>query len=85
MKFFLAVFDETLNRPYTKFLFNIFILKNNFYFNFKNIVYIHFFTNVRKLFKVKVLKFNYTFFKNLAVYFTVVNIVTQVCIILILL
>ena len=49
MKFFLSVFDDTLNRPYTKFLFNIFVLKNNFYFNFKNIIYIHFFTNIQKV------------------------------------
>ena len=77
MKFFLALFDNTLNRPYIKFLFNIFSLKNNFYFNFKNINYIHFFTNVKKLFKIKILKFNFFFFKYLVVYFTIFNIITQ--------
>lgn len=85
MKFFLSVFDDTLNRPYTKFLFNIFVLKNNFYFNFKNIIYIHFFTNIQKLFKIKVLKFNYIFFKNLVIYFTIINIIVQLYFIVILL
>ena len=85
MKFFLALFDNTLNRPYIKFLFNIFSLKNNFYFNFKNINYIHFFTNVKKLFKIKILKFNFFFFKYLVVYFTIFNIITQLLTILIIL
>ena len=84
MKFFLSVFDDTLNRPYTKFLFNIFVLKNNFYFNFKNIIHIHFFTNVKKIFKIKILKFNFIFFKNLVVYFTLCNIFTQLYLLLIL-
>jgi hypothetical protein len=85
MKFFLSVFDDTLNRPYIKFLFNIFILKNNFYFTFKNIIYIHFFTNIQKLFKIKILKFNYIFFKNLVIYFTMLNIFIQVYFIVVLL
>lgn len=81
MKFFLYVFDETLNRPYTKFLFNLFLLKNNVYFNLKNINYIHFFTNVQKLFKVKILNFKFSFFKHLVITFFFFNIFTQIYII----
>jgi|LakMenE18May11ns_1017448.scaffolds.fasta_scaffold9142657_2 hypothetical protein len=84
MKFFLSIFDNTLNRPYSKFLLNIFILKNNFYFNFKNIIYIHLFTNVQKIFKIKILKFNYIFFKNTVIYFTIINILIQLYLIIVL-
>lgn len=77
MKFFLALFDDIINRPYSKFLSNMFILKNNFYFNFKNINYMHFFSNIKKLFKIKILQFKFFFYKYLVIVFFYFNLITQ--------
>lgn len=83
MKFFLDLFDKILNRPSYKFFLNFFFLKNNFYFNLKNLSYIHFFTNVQKIFKIKNLKFNYSFYKNFIFYFLLLNLMIQFIVILI--
>jgi hypothetical protein len=85
MKFFLTFFDSMINRPSNKFFLNFFFLKNSFYFNLKNILFIHFFINLQKSFNLKILKFNYTFYKNLILYFLIINIVIQISIIYIVL
>jgi len=85
MKFFLSFFDNTVIRPSYKFFLNIFFLKNSFYFNLKSIIYIHFFTNLKNIFKIKLLKFNYTFYKNFILYFFLINCIIQLYIIFILL
>lgn len=85
MKFYLTFFDKTINRPSHKFCLNIFFLKNSFYFNLKNVLYIHFFTNLKNIFKIKLLKFNYIFYKNFILYFFIINIFIQLYIVMILL
>ena len=85
MKFFLSFFDNIVNRPSYKFFLNIFFLKNSFYFNLKSIIYIHFFTNLKNIFKIKLLKFNYTFYKNFLLYFILTIFMIQSYIVFILL
>ena len=83
MKFFLTFFDKSTNRPSHKFFLNIFFLKNSFFFNLKSVIYIHFFTNLKNLLKIKLLKFNYIFYKNFIFYFFIINILIQLYIIII--
>lgn len=85
MKFFINFFDKITNRPSYKFFLNLFFLKNNFYFNFKTLSYIHFFTNIQKNFNIKLLKFNYLFYKNFIFYFLLLNLLIQFTVILIVL
>lgn len=85
MKFFITFFDSIVHRPSYKFFLNLFLLKNSFYFNFKNLVYIHFFINLQKELKIKFIKINYYFYKNFILYFFIINILIQLYIILILL
>jgi len=74
MKFFLNFFDKITNRPSYKFFLNFFSLKNTFYFNFKTLSYIHFFTNIQKSFNIKLVKFSYLFYKNFIIYFLLFNL-----------
>lgn len=85
MKSFITFFDKIINRPSHKFFLNFFFLKNNFYFNLKNILFIHFFTNLKNTFNIKLLKFNYYFYKNFILYFFLLNSLIQLYIIFILL
>lgn len=78
MKFFLTFFDNIVYRPSYKFFLNLFFIKNNFYFNFKNLIFINFFTNINKKFNIKILKFSYIFYKNFILYFILVNILIQI-------
>ena len=78
MKFFLTFFDNVVYRPSYKFFLNLFFIKNNFYFNFKNLIFINFFTNINKKFNIKILKFSYIFYKNFILYFILVNILIQI-------
>lgn len=78
MKFFLNFFDNVIYRPSYKFMLNLFYIKNNFYFNFKNLIFINFFTNVSKKFNIKILKFSYLFYKNFILYFILLNILIQI-------
>lgn len=84
MKNFIIFFDKIVNRPSYKFFLNFFFLKNNFYFNLKNLMYIHFFINIKKNFNIKLLKFNYNFYKNFIFYFFLINSILQLYIIVIL-
>lgn len=83
MKFFLMFFDKIIYRPSYKFYLNLFILKNTFYFNFKNLIYIHFFTNLKNNFNINFIKINYVFYKNFIFYFILINLVVQCFIVLI--
>jgi hypothetical protein len=85
MKSFILFFDKIINRPSHKFFLNFFFLKNNFYFNFKNILFIQFFTNLKNTFNIKLLKFNYYFYKNFILYFFLLNSIIQIYIIFVLL
>ena len=85
MKIFILFFDQITNRPSYKFFLNFFFLKNNFYFNFKNLLFIHFFLNLKKTFNLKILKFNYYLYKNFILYFFLLNILIQLYILIILL
>lgn len=64
---------------------NLFYLKNNFYFNFKNLLFINFFTNVNKRFTITILKFSYVFYKNFILYFILINLLIQILLIIIVL
>ena len=77
MKFFLHFFDHVVYRPSHKFMLNLFYLKNNFYFNFKNLLFINFFTNISKKFNITVLKFSYIIYKNFVLYFILINLLIQ--------
>lgn len=83
MKFFLHFFDHIVYRPSYKFKVNLFYLKNNFYFNFKNLLFINFFTNISKRLNITILKFSYVIYKNFILYFILINIIIQFWLILV--
>lgn len=85
MKTFILFFDKITNRPSYKFFLNLFFLKNSFFFNFKNLLFIHFFVNLKNTFNIKLLKFNYYWYKNFILYFFILNIFIQIYILTILL
>ncbi len=85
MKFFLKFFDHVVYRPSHKFATNLFFLKNNFYFNFKNLLFISFFINISKKLNIKILKFSYLFYKNFILYFLLLNIFFQLFLLMIVL
>jgi hypothetical protein len=84
MKFFLTFFDSMVNRPSNKFFLNFFFLKNSFYFNLKNVLFIHFFINLQRTFHLKIIKFNYVLYKNIIFYFIILNVIIQFFIVFIL-
>jgi hypothetical protein len=85
MKLFVNFFDNLINRPSNKFSMNLFFLKNSLYFNLKNINYIHIFINLKKFFSIKIFKFNYTIYNHFLIYFTIINIILQLIVIVVIL
>lgn len=85
MKNFILFFDNIINRPSYKFFLNFFFLKNSFYFNLKNIAFIHFFVNLKNTFNMRIIKFNYYLYKNFILYFLLSNVFIQLYILVILL
>jgi hypothetical protein len=80
MKLFINVFDNLINKPSKKFFLNLFFLKNNLYTILKNINYIHIFLKIKKIFAIKIFKFNYRLYNNFIIYFILLNILIQVII-----
>jgi hypothetical protein len=85
MKFILTFYDLYLSRPSTKYFLNLFFLKNNLYFNIKTINYIHIFTKFKKLFIIKIFKFNYTVYLNFIIYFIILNLLIQLFVVILIL
>ena len=77
MKFFMNVYDNFIFRPSNKYSINLFFLKNNLYFYIKNINYIHIFLKFKKIFNIKIFKFNYNVYLNFISYFILLNILMQ--------
>ena len=65
------------NRPSYKFFLNLFLFKNNAFYNLKNLSYIHIFLTIKNRFTLKFFKFNYSYYNNFILYFTLINILTQ--------
>lgn len=85
MKFFTNFFDKIIYKPIFNYSNNLFFLKNNFYTIYKNILFIHFFINLKKKFKIKFIKFTYFFYKNFITYFILINIIIQFLLIFVIL
>ena len=77
MKFFINYYNIYSNKPYNKFLINLFFLKNSLFFKYKNLLYIYIFTNIKRKFNVNLIKFNELFFNNIIIYFIIINISIQ--------
>lgn len=82
MKSIINFYDKLPNRPFFKFCLNIFPIKYNSYFTLKQLKYIHIFCNVKKLFKIKIFKFNYHFLNTMIFYFIMFNLLIQVLLII---
>ena len=82
MKLIANYFNHILTKPTTLFFLNIFFLKNNLYFNIKYLLYIHTFLNIKSFLKIKILKFNYSMYNNFIFYFIILNILSQIIIII---
>ena len=82
MKFFLNFFDALQNRPSYKFFTNIFLLKNNQYNTIKQLNFIHIFYNIKKFFNIKLFKFNYFFYNTIFIYCFILNVISQVLLLL---
>lgn len=78
MKIVLSYFDALQNRPSYKFFLNLFFLTNSPYFYITQLNYIHIFTNLKKLLKVKFFKTNYNVYDKFIFYFIILNSVLQI-------
>lgn len=67
MKFHLKYYDNIRNKPSFKFSINLFQLKQSGYFSIKHINFLRLFLCVQRIFKVKPLKSNYTFFVTVVI------------------
>lgn len=77
MKFYLKFFDNLQNKPSYKFFINLFFLKQNQYFSIKQITHMHFFLNLKRYFRIKVLKFTYSYYVNVISTLTFINLFLQ--------
>jgi len=80
MKLCINIYDNYLRKSSQLFYFNLFFLKNNIYFNLKNLQYIHIFLKFKNFFNIKIFKLNYNIFLNFILYFIVFNLFMQIII-----
>jgi hypothetical protein len=83
MKLIINFYNNLKLKPSHKFYLNLFFFKNMFSFNLKQLQYIHIFTAIKKVWKIKIFKFNYSLYFYFIIVFLIINIILQLLIIII--
>ncbi len=78
MKLVINFYNNLKVKPSHRFFINLFFFKNNYFFLIKQLQYISVIISLRKIWKIKIFKFNYSFYFYFILTFLIVNLLLQV-------
>jgi len=78
MKLVINFYNNLKVKPSHRFFINLFFFKNNYFFLIKQLQYISVIISLRKIWKIKIFKFNYSFYLYFILTFLIVNLLLQV-------
>jgi hypothetical protein len=78
MKLVINFYNNLKVKPSHRFFINLFFFKNNYFFLIKQLQYISVIISLRKIWKIKIFKFNYSFYFYFILTFLFVNLLLQV-------